>query len=888
MFSAVTSAFIVQIVPELQPDPTDLTNVLLLRILQQNTSFDGTDPLAPVSNVPAGALRAQSILFASLSITLFVAFIAVLGKQWILYYTRVTTWGNIVDRGKERQAKLAGLQKWGLHLIMESLPVMLQLALLLFGAALAVYLWGLNISAAEAVSVVTSIGLAFYTCITLFAAIYSDCPFQTPLSILLLRVRVWREFTALVRVWLVRGVTSLRPQVGRTTDLCRRLLKSSIESMAKIPTGEAKTLCHTIEDTPHDYSMRLSNATFWRNSPLFTAPIPKDIGASAGFWLLENSTDFSAASAVAAVFSELQWPSHYHSTTALIRLRDTYAECFRAPELKKSTRLKALQSAAAYYVLYHTQLIWSTSNRLEVEAGGLPPDLPPDLFLHHADKWDRNDVFEHLLRTKDRTESVTSARFLSYIAPYWFCGDSDSTIRFRPSRLQTLYELIEVLEDNRVLDAVTLTDCFLCVGAVMDFPLHPEDLVRVDKRYVPSPPARQQFTLIGDSDYVVPTFKLVVEHIHGTILARGRRRRHTKTALDIIYTLVRKTPLPLVDAAWICGLLMRAARGNMGDDTFPSFLRLSARRKEEDTEQPHSQGCFRIQAGEADPQSFRGITSPETITPEYILFIKVLQNVQACSKTDSGWQDEAAYGGLIAMRDIPRLGSCLPDSDTLETLYEAMEKSQPFRVRKAAYDVVLAAREGWLKSADSRQTLEGLDFPRQLHKIPIETNRSEDQRSFLAMIETLSDDRYWHSYLRGAMDIWLPFRHEGPDQVIRILTRVGELPLREYDGSNLPPDKFLEQLVEDEWAGVPGRHVMNLTFDQLEPLVEVTTQLKELFFTEIDRKVVLAVVEQVIPALEKRRDDGYEGPGEDIRNIIEALIGVLQVPIQLTGRRSAY
>ncbi|KAF9647309.1 hypothetical protein BDM02DRAFT_3081760, partial [Thelephora ganbajun] len=144
LFSAVTTTFIVQIIPQIQPNSVDLTNVLLLRILQHNTSFDGTDPLAPVSSVPASVVRAQAILFASLSITLVVAFIAVLGKQWILYYTQASTWGNIVDRGKERQAKLVGLQKWGLHLIMESLPVMLQFALLLFGAALVVYLWDLD------------------------------------------------------------------------------------------------------------------------------------------------------------------------------------------------------------------------------------------------------------------------------------------------------------------------------------------------------------------------------------------------------------------------------------------------------------------------------------------------------------------------------------------------------------------------------------------------------------------------------------------------------------------------------------------------------------------------------------------------------------------------
>jgi hypothetical protein len=171
--------------------------------LQQNTSFGGTDPLAPVSNIPISIVRAQSILFASLSVTLFVAFIAVLGKQWILYYTRVTTWGNVADRGKERQAKFVGLRKWGFHVIMEFLPVMLQFALLLFGIALVVYLWDLDVSVAEVVLAVTSFGFAFYACITVAATFWKDCPFQTPLSVLLPKVLPWAKgFTALTRVWL--------------------------------------------------------------------------------------------------------------------------------------------------------------------------------------------------------------------------------------------------------------------------------------------------------------------------------------------------------------------------------------------------------------------------------------------------------------------------------------------------------------------------------------------------------------------------------------------------------------------------------------------------------------------------------------------------------------
>ena len=436
--------------------------------------------------IPTSAFRAQCILFVSFGVTLFVAFIAVLGKQWILYYTQATTWGNIADRGRERQAKLAGLQKWGLRLIMESLPVMLQFALLLFGVALIVYLWDLEPSSAAVTLVVTCIGFGFYACFVIAATFWRDCPFQTPLSVVLPEVWPWtKELIAHSRFWWSRR---LKP---RATTLLRvkrveklKWVMRFIGRTSKKLTGPAETQNQATGDqVTNEQYMVLSNPAFWRHDPLFTSPISKDMAPSAGIWLLENSTDFSAATAVAAVFSEFQWPSHQRSTTALIRFRDTYVECFRLPEFKKATRDKALQSAAAYYILYHTQLIWCTSKNLEADMRKFPKDLPPDLFLYkHDDKWNGDDVFEYLLHIDERLEPVTSTRFLSYIAPYWFCGDSDSAIKFRPSRLETLRELIEVLEKSQSLNPATLTDCVLCAGAAMDFPLHPEDLIQYDKR----------------------------------------------------------------------------------------------------------------------------------------------------------------------------------------------------------------------------------------------------------------------------------------------------------------------------------------------------------------------------------------------------------------------
>jgi hypothetical protein len=454
----VNSAFIVQINSE----------------LQQATFVSDT------------TVRVQYTLFASLSVTLLAAFFAVLGKQWILYYRWVTTWGDggVVDRGEKRQTKFMGLQTWKLHLIIESLPGMLQWALYFFGAGMAYYLWDLDVSTEKVAITATLFGMISFTCTTLAATLWRDCPFQTPLLLLPPGALLWVvEFAISLSRWWKRWITSVLPPTEQLTEHDHPT--SSIGRAFKIFASGMTTPNPAGEGTAtSDYPVTLSNPAFWRDHPLFTSPIPKDIAASAGFWLLENSTDFLAVAAFAAIFPEVQWPSHHHSTAALIRLRDMYVECFQEPEPEDSARLKALRSAAAYYVLYHTQLIWITWGRLGVGT----KELPPDLFLHkYNDEWDGDGVFEYLLHidVEDRSESVKSARFLSYIAPYWFCGDSDSTIESRPDRLQTLEKLIEVLEKSQALTRATVTDCILCAGAAMDFPLHPEDLIRVDKRCVP-------------------------------------------------------------------------------------------------------------------------------------------------------------------------------------------------------------------------------------------------------------------------------------------------------------------------------------------------------------------------------------------------------------------
>ena len=186
--------------------------------------------------------------------------------------------------------------------------------------------------------------------------------------------------------------------------------------------------------------------------------------------------------------------------------------------------------------------------------------------------------------------------------------------------------------------------------------------------------------LTGDSDYLVSTFKAVVEHIHGIILTEGRRHRYAEKALEILVTLARQAPLPPVDSAWITRLLKSAA-GSMDDEKFILFMRLGARRKEEGAT-PDVETAADATEGTTSLPPHGGIVPSETPVIADTLFNQIIRNVRTCAQKEGGWQDEVVYGGLIAIADIPGLGTCLPEFESLQMLSRAMEKGGDKNVRQ--------------------------------------------------------------------------------------------------------------------------------------------------------------------------------------------------------------
>ena len=125
-------------------------------------------------------VQVQAILYASLAASLLSAFLAMLGKQWLNQYARTDMRGTAIERSQNRQRKLDGIVAWYFDHVMESLPLMLQIALLLLGCALSRCLWEIDIVVASVVLGVTSFGVAFYTLIVVAGTVSESCPYQTP------------------------------------------------------------------------------------------------------------------------------------------------------------------------------------------------------------------------------------------------------------------------------------------------------------------------------------------------------------------------------------------------------------------------------------------------------------------------------------------------------------------------------------------------------------------------------------------------------------------------------------------------------------------------------------------------------------------------------------
>ena len=422
----------------------------------------------PVWNGPDSTIvHVQAILYSSLAASLLSALVAMLGKQWLNRYARTEVRGSLIDRSRHRQRKMDGMVTWHFDLVMECLPLMLQIALLLLGYALSNYLFFLSRAIAGVVIGFTSFGLLFYLLIVSAATLSYNCPFQTPFSLI---------FHSLVRV-----DNRHRKYLDRTRKLFQRIFSKNLLRLFSAAGSNDHTQLPmaTVGDQPR--------TLFDKETDLGGYVLDSNCIA----WMFEKSTDADVIMAIMRFIPEVVWHVDIR-TTPLERLYDTVLECFDPssghPVVISKLRNKAYLSAKALLHLAiqrkcvgdgsDAAIFRSISNRhVTLGSKNYEGDSDLEATLGIIDRIFGRGNPERMCWEKF-TFNVPHYVWMGHILLYraWDLLNNGAPL---PDDIKDF--VLHSLRSEPSPPAV-VADCLFIVGLVLGINLHKDDLLVVDKR----------------------------------------------------------------------------------------------------------------------------------------------------------------------------------------------------------------------------------------------------------------------------------------------------------------------------------------------------------------------------------------------------------------------
>ncbi|KAI0665537.1 hypothetical protein C8Q78DRAFT_557243 [Trametes maxima] len=150
--------------------------------------------------------------FFSLLCSLAAASVGITVKQWLHEYS-VGLSGTSREVARLRQHRLNSLRKWRVAEIVAALPVLLQLALVLFGAGMLTLLWNLDHHTAAIVSVGAALMSVASTITIVLPWFYDDCPFLSSQSLTAYDVFEGARYT--LQRFVIAARAYLRDALGR-------------------------------------------------------------------------------------------------------------------------------------------------------------------------------------------------------------------------------------------------------------------------------------------------------------------------------------------------------------------------------------------------------------------------------------------------------------------------------------------------------------------------------------------------------------------------------------------------------------------------------------------------------------------------------------------------
>jgi hypothetical protein len=511
LFSAISTSFAITIQTNLEPDPNDTTAAYLRAILLtlNHSAALGELPTPPTAwSGPAQEIvTATNLLYASLIISLLAAFVAMLGKQWLNRYLR-DAGTSVAERCGDRERKRNGIERWPFEMIVESLPVMLQIALLLLGVGLSRYMWVINIPVARTILSLTAFGVVFFILIVVAGTSSYECPFQTPASLTLRALGVHRLFGRLTPFLPSISLPPLRIR-QRTGNFGRKLgyslgylysgMQMSVSRIKKAISGAIRrcvALAHTTRDPviQHDTILRnLSRVAYFGWVEGRVEQRPKVV--------LSHGTDRADARCINWTFSRIAAPEAIDSAFRLactIRwyhngvdpqpssdaFHSVLRRCFELGRVRPGRRDRAYDTARVICRLY--VLAWARSDAL---ADTRRPSPPPRGWADNAaDDHDLRSTLALLYAFSRRGEPLISqedfagisaahATWVSDILLYleWARRDNLERVPFLPAFL---------LRQNAPLSATAVANILMSACVSLRQPINEEVLLVDDKSCV--------------------------------------------------------------------------------------------------------------------------------------------------------------------------------------------------------------------------------------------------------------------------------------------------------------------------------------------------------------------------------------------------------------------
>jgi hypothetical protein len=507
LFSAVSTAFVIDVQTNLQPDPSDTTAAYLRAILLtlNQSAILGELPAPPTAwSGPAQEIVVvTNLLYASLIISLLAAFVAMLGKQWLNRYLR-DTGGSIAERCGDRQRKRNGIEKWPFEMFVESLPVMLQTALLLLGVGLARYLWTINVSVACTIIGLTAFGVAFFILVVIAGTSSYECPFQTPASLALRALGVHRTFGRLASSFPLFRIRQRLRNFGRNLGYIFFRMQMTI-SRIKINISRAlrqyAALVHTERElSVLPFQMQLPGhlaAPVYASQLWSLDPILKEqnmylhrgtnrADARCINWILNRITDPEAIDSGLRLACTIRWyDDGVDSQPSYEDLNSVLVGCFGFDgKVRPGMRNRAYDSARVIGRLY--ALAWARSDDLADTRVPVPP--PSRWVVNTADDHDLRSILSLLYAFSHRDEPPISEEDFAGISTAHTIWVSDILLHLEWARRdnyeRVLFLPALLLRQKLHLPAVAVANILMTACVSLCWSVNEEVLLVDDKSYV--------------------------------------------------------------------------------------------------------------------------------------------------------------------------------------------------------------------------------------------------------------------------------------------------------------------------------------------------------------------------------------------------------------------